>query len=54
MVVRTRCAPPPLAASSVLGHRLLELAVRHTKTTLKVWLNDPIEPDEVCIAVGEV
>lgn len=37
---------------SVLGQQLLELSVAHELTRIKIWANDPSEPDRVVVGVG--
>ena len=37
---------------SVLGQQLLELPVTQELTKIKIWVNDPTEPDNVVVGVG--
>jgi hypothetical protein len=37
---------------SVLGERLLELRVLQRVTKIKIWANDPTEPDNVLVGVS--
>ena len=41
-----------VAIRSVLGQRLLELPVTQDRTSIKVWVNDPTEPDKVVVGVA--
>ena len=36
---------------TVHGVKLLEMAVPMTETTLKVWVNDPSEPDHIAVGI---
>jgi hypothetical protein len=36
---------------TVLGHTILEMPVAGKQTTVRVWANDPKEPDEIIVGV---
>ncbi len=41
-----------IAVRSVLGQTILEAPVQQEQTTIRVWLNDPKEPDRVIVGIG--
>jgi len=40
-----------VAVRSVLGHTILETPVTQEQTTVRVWVNDPKEPDRVIVGI---
>jgi hypothetical protein len=40
-----------VAVGTVLLKTILELSVRQPTTVIRVWVNHPIEPDEVIVGV---
>jgi hypothetical protein len=41
-----------IAIRSVLGQTILEAPVPQEQTTVRVWVNDPKEPDRVTVGIG--
>jgi hypothetical protein len=41
-----------IALRSVIGLMILETPVPHDETTIRVWVNDPNEPDQVIVGIG--
>jgi hypothetical protein len=41
-----------IAIRSVFGQTILEAPVRQEQTTVRVWVNDPKEPDRVTVGIG--
>ena len=42
-----------VAVWTVECQQLLEMSVPTTRTKIRVWTNDPLEPDEIYVGVGE-
>lgn len=40
-----------LVVRTVLGITLLEMPVSETQTRLRIWVNDPTEPDRIAIGI---
>lgn len=40
-----------LVVRTIHGNTLLEMAVPKTETALRIWVNDPSEPDRVAIGI---
>jgi hypothetical protein len=41
-----------VAVRSVLGKTILEATVSELQTKIRVWVNDPKEPDRIIIGIG--
>jgi hypothetical protein len=40
-----------LVIQSVLGHKILEAPVKQQRTYIRIWVNDPIEPNKVIVGI---
>jgi hypothetical protein len=53
-IFRERLATPSrkIVVRSALGETFLEAPVPEQRTMIYIWVNDPIEPDQIIIGVG--
>lgn len=49
---RLRTPSLKVVLQTVTGQAILESSVTQRETTIRVWANDPVEPDQVIVGIG--